>query len=96
MECIVGECFVISGTSSRKFQITSAEARERFDSLVSDYLRENGESSPKRAENGNILLIQRITNYAWEKEDNGSFLDDLGNLYLFDFSTGALPATRNS
>lgn len=86
VECIVGECFVISGTSSRKFQITNAEARERFDSLVSDYLRENGESSPKRAENGNILLIQRITNYAWEKEDNGSFLDDLGNLYLFDFS----------
>lgn len=86
VECIVGECFVISGASSRKFQITSAEARERFDSLVSEYLRENGECSPKRAENGNILLIQRITNYAWEKEDNGSFLDDLGNLYLFDFS----------
>ncbi len=86
----VGNAFVITGTRSGKYEITSPETKAEYERLITDYLKEN--TVPKESvlnktdKTDLIVFVKRHTNYAWGKTDTGVFLDCWGNLYSFDFS----------
>lgn len=90
----VGNAFVITGTRSGKYEITSPEAKAEYERLITDYLKENTVPKEsvlnKTAKTDQIVFVLRHTNYAWGKTDSGVFLDCWGNLYSFDFSDRGL------
>lgn len=85
-----GDCFVIEDADSArtKYQAIDTETMNEFYSLIHDYMEENYEPSQtlnEKCSTSNIVFINRYTNYAWGKVDNGSFIDSKGDLYTFDF-----------
>lgn len=48
------------------------------------------DSSPK----GDIIIVDRYTNWAWGFQCSGSFIDEYGNIYEFDFSNHDFDADR--
>lgn len=86
VENFVGTCFMVVGSSSRKYEIIDNETENHFNTLISEYLKAKYKPVSKLADNGRIILIRRRTNYAWGRVDNGVFMDDYGNWYSYDFS----------
>lgn len=87
----VGDCFVVKDANSAdtKYQVIDADTRNEFCRLISDYLEKNCEPSEifyEKSSTSNIVFVNRYTNYAWGKVDNGSYIDSKGDLYDFDFS----------
>lgn len=81
-----GECFLIRGDKlTKRYEVKDKSTQNRFGELICEAL---GEAKPSDKVKGEdvIVFLNHYTNYAWGEDNEGSFVDNHGDIYCFDFA----------